>query len=162
VETGTEKSLKAINKRATLADAEKTMDFCRKVGIESNASFMLGIQGETKADIEETIRFANKISPDVVTYALLKPFPGSKVYYDAVKENRIIHKRWDEYLHHGVAVMKHDVLTQEELENLYKKAYDSFYFRPKYVWQRFLKIFMNPVREVKILLLGLKVMVFKR
>jgi radical SAM superfamily enzyme YgiQ (UPF0313 family) len=162
VEAGTAKALKTINKRATLEDAEKTMELCRKAGIESNASFMLGIPGETREDIEATIRFANKISPDVVTYALLKPFPGSKVYYDAIKEDRIIHKRWDEYLHHGVAVMKHDILSQEELEQLYKKAYNSFYFRPKFIWQRFWKIFRNPIREIKILLLGLKVMILKK
>jgi len=162
VESGTEKSLKTINKRATLEDAEKTMQLCRKVGIESNASLMLGIPDETKEDIEETIRFANRISPDVVTYALLKPFPGSKVYYDAIKEDRIIHKRWDEYLHHGVAVMRHDILSQEELESLYKKAYNSFYFRPRFVFQRFLKIFRNPIREIKILLLGMKVMILKK
>jgi anaerobic magnesium-protoporphyrin IX monomethyl ester cyclase len=162
VESGTLKALKTINKRATLEDAETTMKLCRKVGIESNASFMLGIPGETKEDIYETIKFANKISPDVVTYALLKPFPGSKVYYDAVKENKILHKRWNEYLHHGVAVMKHDILTQEELEALYKKAYDSFYFRWRFVGQRFMNIFRNPIREIKILLLGLKVMVLKR
>ncbi|MBN1593626.1 MAG: cobalamin-dependent protein [Candidatus Coatesbacteria bacterium] len=151
-ECGTEKSLNRIKKGITLEQSEKAMELCQKAGIESNASFMIGIPGETADDIEATIEFACKISPDVATFAILKPFPGSAIYDEAVADGRILHTVWDEYLHQGFALMKHDVLSEDELERLFKRCYNRFYFRPKYWAKRVKWFFKQPIREGRIFL----------
>ncbi len=161
-EAGTEKALKAINKRITLEQSENAMEISREVGIESNASFMIGIPGETVEDIEKTIEFACKISPDVVTFALLKPYPGSPVYEDALREGRILHTVWDEYLHQGFALMKHDVLSEDELERLFRRAYNRFYFRPRYLLKRVKWFFKQPVRESRIIAENIWLLVSKK
>jgi len=150
-ECGTEKSLKKIKKGITLEQSAQAMDMCRKARIESNASFMIGISGETVEDIEATIDFACKISPDVVTFTIMKPFPGSEIFEEGLAEGRIIHTVWDEYLHQGFALMKHDVLTDEELGRLFRRCYNRFYFRPRYWAKRVKWFFKQPIRETKII-----------
>lgn len=162
VEAGTEKALAAINKNTTLKQAADAIKWSRKAGIESNASFMIGIPGETVEDVERTIEFACEISPDVATFAILKPFPGSKVYEDAVAEGRILHTVWDEYLHQGFPLMRHDVLSEEELERLFKRCYNKFYFRPRYVLKRIKWFFKQPVRETRIIAENLWMLIRKR
>ncbi|MCD6328084.1 B12-binding domain-containing radical SAM protein [bacterium] len=150
-ECGTEKSLRRIKKGITLEQSAEAMELCRRAGIESNASFMIGIPGETAEDIEATIKFACKISPDVATFAILKPFPGSQVYEDAVREGRILHSVWDEYLHQGFALMKHDILSDGELERLFRRCYNRFYFRPRYFAKRLKWFVKQPIREGRII-----------
>ena len=59
----------------------------------------------------------------------------------------ILHTVWDEYLHQGFALMSHDVLSEEQLERLFKRCYNRFYFRPKY-WAKRVKWFLKqPLRE---------------
>jgi len=161
-ECGTEKSLKRIKKGITLEQSERAMRLCRKAGIESNGSFMIGIPGETVQDVEATIDFACRISPDVATFAILKPFPGSEVYEEAVAEGRILHTVWDEYLHQGFALMKHDVLSEDELERLFKRAYNRFYFRPGYLLKRVKWFFKQPVRESRIIAENIWLLVAKK
>ena len=161
-ECGTEKSLKRIKKGITLEQSAQAMENCRKAGIESNASFMIGIPGETVEDIEATIDFACKISPDVATFAILKPFPGSEVYDEARAEGRIIHTVWDQYLHQGFALMKHDVLTEQQLERLFKRCYNRFYFRPRYWAKRVKWFFKQPIRETKIITENAWMLITKR
>ncbi len=123
---------------------------------------MIGIPGETVEDIEKTIEFACKISPDVVTFAILKPYPGSPIYEDALREGRILHTVWDEYLHQGFALMKHDVLSEDELERLFRRAYNRFYFRPRYLLKRLKWLLKQPVRESRIIAENIWMLVSKK
>lgn len=56
------------------------------IGISIRGYFMLGFVGEMEAEMQETIRFATFLNPDIATFSLLIPFPGTPDYIRAQKE----------------------------------------------------------------------------
>lgn len=146
IDGGTEKALGIINKVTTLDKVRHAIKVTKKAGLESSASFLLGVPGETIEDMKSTIKFAKELSPDLVNFYILKAYPGTKIYDEAKADGRLLNKKWDEYLMQGPPVAEIGVL-EEVIIQLLKKAYRSFYFRPRYIWQRLKKILRSPIRE---------------
>ena len=57
---------------------------CHELGITVHGTFILGLPGETKETIEETIRFATEINPHTIQVSLAAPYPGTFLYAQAV------------------------------------------------------------------------------
>ncbi len=78
LESGNQKILDLAHKRATLEKARHAMDLCKQAGISPFGSFILGLPGETRETMEETISFAQGLG---IPYGfhLLSPFPGTRV-----------------------------------------------------------------------------------
>lgn len=164
VEAGTEKSLNTIKKGATLEQAREAIKLTRKYGIESKASFMIGIPGEDVEDVKQTINFAKELSPDFASFAIIKPLPGSKMFNEARKNNEILHTRWQEYLISGSVVMAVGI-PSHKLDELLLYATRSFYFRIEYLIQRMRMILRNPKflkRDIKGLLTAIRILVFRK
>ena len=58
---------------------------CHELGITIHGTFILGLPGETKETIEETIRFAAEINPHTIQVSLAAPYPGTELYRQAVE-----------------------------------------------------------------------------
>src|SRR5262249_45016445 len=69
VESGSQEILKRLKKGIQLPQIERAFRIARKVGIRTQAFFMLGGPGETKQTLKETIEFAIKIDPDNAQFA---------------------------------------------------------------------------------------------
>lgn len=155
VESGTEKILKVLNKNISLDQALKTFKITKKLGIDTLAYFMLGAPGETQKDILKTIDFAKKLQPDFVQFTLLTPFPGTKIYGQALTEKVFPTDYWQEFALNPKAGFKTKYWTKElsleELQELLTLAYKKFYLRPSYIAKRLLKIKSLPelMRKIK-------------
>jgi hypothetical protein len=56
---------------------------------------------------------------------------------------------WENFLIQGAPLF--DIgIPRKKMISLIKYAYQSFYFRPRYIWQRLKKIFRSPLREARI------------
>jgi len=132
-ESGSQKSLDRINKGITVEQTRKAVRFIKKAGIGVFASFIIGIPGETKDDIEKTIRFAIELDPGLVQFTVCTPYPGTPLYSYAKDERLLETGDWSEYTVLN-PVMKIPGLSQRELKKLLRKAYIKFYFRPKFIW----------------------------
>ena len=104
----------------------------------TTAYFILGIPVETYQDERNTIEFAKSICPDYVQFSTLSPFPGTKVYEDAIKDGsyREINAQnpLDKDLKRPVIISAN--WDEQKLQDIVKEAYRSFYFRPGYIWRR--------------------------
>ena len=58
---------------------------CHELGITIHGTFILGLPGETRETIEETIRFATEINPHTIQVSLAAPYPGTFLYNQAVE-----------------------------------------------------------------------------
>ena len=56
---------------------------CHELGITIHGTFILGLPGETKETIQETIRFATEINPHTIQVSLAAPYPGTFLYKQA-------------------------------------------------------------------------------
>lgn len=144
VESGTEKILKILNKNISLKQALETFKTTKKLGIDTLAYFMIGAPTETKADILETIKFAKKLNPDFVQFTLLTPFPGTKIYQQALEEKVFSSDYWQGFAKNPKTGFKTRYWTKElsfeELQKLLTLAYKKFYLRPNYIFKHLINI----------------------
>ncbi|MGI6249259.1 MAG: B12-binding domain-containing radical SAM protein [Acutalibacteraceae bacterium] len=84
IESGCEKRIKEIKKGIDLSKAKETFATCRKIGIATQASFIIGYPGETVEELKKTINFARQLDADYFPINILYFQPGSEYYDDSV------------------------------------------------------------------------------
>jgi len=86
-ESGSQKILKAMNKKETVQQYHDVIQKCRDAGIKSCAYIMFGFPGETEKTVEQTIRFLETAKPDKSRLSEFVPFPGCDVWNNPSKYN---------------------------------------------------------------------------
>ena len=81
-ESGSNRILKLLNKQETVADHQKCIDICNKVGLAVGCSLINYVPGETRSDRQLTGRFLsrNRRKISVQGDYFFKAFPGTKFY----------------------------------------------------------------------------------
>ncbi|MHB1418865.1 MAG: B12-binding domain-containing radical SAM protein [Bacillota bacterium] len=163
VESGSQKILDNIKKGITLDQTRQIFEWANSIGLDTHAHLMIGNPGETVETLGETIKFVKEIDPTTVTFGILTPYPGTKLF-DTVTEKYPELK--DEYnlpldkLH--TTSFYSDAYCQmapNELEKWITRAHRAFYLRPYYFLKWAKKI--NSVSDLKkVAKAGLKVVDF--
>jgi len=90
VESGSEKVLKEqMRKPLKFRISERVAKDCREIGIYTNTNILIGMPGETKADIEEARINLRKIQTNWFNIACASPIVGSEMHEIATKKNYI-------------------------------------------------------------------------
>jgi len=150
VEAGTEKILKVLNKGITLPQVQNAFDLTKHAGIETLAYFMIGAPTETREDIIQTIKFAERLDPDYVHITILTPFPGTQIYFDGLAQGIFAEDFWQKFAAHPttdfVPRYWEQELSTDELITILNQAYKRFYLRPRYIWKRITRV--RPLAEL--------------
>ncbi len=85
-ESGNQKILHNIKKGLLVDVAKRFSKDCRELGIVVHGTFILGLPGETRETIQETLDFAKEVNPHTIQVSLAAPYPGTFLYKQA-KEN---------------------------------------------------------------------------
>jgi radical SAM superfamily enzyme YgiQ (UPF0313 family) len=85
-ESGSDNILKFLNKGYNTNQIKNAFDLAKRIDIESHAVFMLGIPGETTADINKTLQFIKHLSPNYVQITIYTPIPGTDLYNYLLKK----------------------------------------------------------------------------
>ena len=96
IESGSPRILERINKNVTMDTTEKAVKLCKQEKIKVAASFMLGVPGETIADMELTLSFAKKLNPDLCQFNTFIAYPDSLMYEEMLKTGN--YEQLDEFL----------------------------------------------------------------
>ncbi|MGC4069919.1 MAG: radical SAM protein [Polyangiaceae bacterium] len=84
VESGAPAILKAINKKITVEQIERSAALLRRYGIKARFYMMLGNRGETEETFRETLAFLDRAKPDQYIFSCLSIYPGTQDYEEAV------------------------------------------------------------------------------
>lgn len=137
VESGNEEVLEILLKDLDLDHVRKMFKATRAHGMKTLAYFMIGNPSETREMALKTIEFAKELDPDYVHFSVLTPFPATAIYYKALEEGRFEEDYWAEFAKNPTADFKprlwEEHMKRDELIELLKYAYKSFYLRPKMV-----------------------------
>ena len=104
--------------------------------IKVQAFYMLGLFGDNKKTILQTIDYAKKLNTFAAQFCLPTPYPGTKFAVDNLKntyEKDI--QTYDAY----TPQIKVDGMSSKELQKLHSFAYKSFYTNPKWIQKNLLK-----------------------
>ncbi len=77
IESGSDKMLKVVDKRVTVARIRQTAQVCRTLGMRMSAFMMINIPGETKEDIEESLKLVKEMKFNVTQWSVYNPYPGT-------------------------------------------------------------------------------------
>jgi anaerobic magnesium-protoporphyrin IX monomethyl ester cyclase len=89
IESGSDRILKAVTKRATVEMNRKACRYVQEAGLNLGITFMVGIPGETEQDIKATLQFVGEINGNTVLPIAYHPMPGSPLYQE-LQEKGII------------------------------------------------------------------------
>ncbi len=140
-----------IDKRIKKEQVIKAINDAKEAGIETMGYFMMFLPSETKEEIKETIRFAKSLPLDYAQFSLTVPYPDTRLFEFSKNMGQI--KSYSSYSAHNGYSFVPAGFTEKQMKSLYRKAYLSFYLRPKRIaW--FAKQFrkFNIKAAVKILL----------
>lgn len=84
VESGNQAMLNRMKKGITLEEVKRAFKLTHEAGIKTEASFIIGLPGETEATIKDSIKLYQEIRPYWAGFSKAIPFPGT-VLYDQVK-----------------------------------------------------------------------------
>jgi radical SAM superfamily enzyme YgiQ (UPF0313 family) len=131
VESGSDDILRTIRKGITTAQIRAFMKTCKKLGIITHATFMVGLPGETKETLKQTIRFAREIDPDTIQVSVATPYPGTEFHRKALEQGWLIDSGLVTDAGIQQAAIEYADLTGAEIFDAVEKLYSAFYFRPK-------------------------------
>jgi len=144
-ESGNQKILHNIKKGLLVDVAKRFSKDCRELGIVIHGTFILGLPGETRETIKETLEFAKEVNPHTIQVSLAAPYPGTFLYKQA-KENGWFAEDIDLLTEDGTQIaplnyphLSHTVIF-EAVEDFYKK----FYFRPSKIASIVGEMIMSP------------------
>lgn len=80
VESGSERILQFLVKGFTREKIIWAFDLCHRVGIKPGAYLIVGVPGETKQDILDTVSLVERIEPSLLNFSFLTPFPNTALY----------------------------------------------------------------------------------
>jgi len=130
-ESGNQKILHNIKKGMRVDVAKRFAKDCRELGIVTHGTFILGLPGETKETIEETIRFAVEINPHTIQVSLAAPYPGTVLHKQALENHWLVDENADLLTERGtqVASLSYPHLSHSEIFQSVDDFYKRFYFR---------------------------------
>jgi hopanoid biosynthesis associated radical SAM protein HpnJ len=137
-ESGDDQILHNIKKGLRADIARRFTADCRTLGILIHGTFILGLPGETRQTIQQTIEFAKQINPHTIQVSLAAPYPGTTLYRQAIEAGWLApNDALNLVNEHGVqlAAISYPHLSKEEIFHSMEVFYRRFYFRPSKIWE---------------------------
>lgn len=89
IESGNQSILDSMKKNITLNQTKNVLKWTKEIGINTTGCFMIGMLGESKETIMDTINFAKELDLDFYSFSITTPLPGTELYKEAMKKGLI-------------------------------------------------------------------------
>lgn len=115
----------AIGKGETLDDVSRAVRDYKQQGIKVNSFFLIGLPGSNKELDRKSIELAIRMDLDLITWSILVPYPGTKLYEMVTSEDGYYNllSNWQQGMHGGknmnVIYDSSDYSAQERKANFY-------------------------------------------
>ena len=134
-ESGDAQILKNIKKGATLERARQFTKDAHKLGLVVHGDFILGLPGETRETIQNTIAFAKELDVETIQVSVAHAYPGTELYDFAVKNDFLVKGSMVDEGGHQLAHIEYPGLPADEILDSVHRFYDEYYFRPKAIFR---------------------------
>jgi len=161
-ESGNAQILKNIKKGVTKEQALKFTKDCKKLGLSVHGAFIMGLPGETKETIAETIQFAKDMDLNSIQASLASPYPGTEFYTMCKEQGWISSDSFLDEGGHQKCVINYPHLSNAEIFNSVEEFYDKFYFRPKYILRSIGRMIVDSAERKKLLKEGKQYLAYMR
>ena len=155
VESGHPDVLRRIKKEVDLEDVADAHERCRRLGIRTYATFLMGNPGETDETARATIDLAKRIRPSLAMFFVSTAYPGTPMYDDGVSEGTVKPRWWADQEWDPTRNSAFQVrwgwtdsgalqIPGFESEVWQRRATREFYLRPRFIWDTMAFTVKNP------------------
>jgi radical SAM superfamily enzyme YgiQ (UPF0313 family) len=128
VETVNTRTLADINKSFMNLDKVKQfVKWCKKLGLWTHATYMIGLPGDTRQDVSKTLDFAIRLDTDSAQFSIATPFPGTPFFEMAEENGWLATYDWTMYDGANHSVVSYPWLTKDEIEQFHMMALKRYY-----------------------------------
>jgi len=141
-----------IKKNLDLKSVERAVVLCKKVGIKVGCFFVIGLIGETKEEINETIKFAyrlRQLGAESFVFSIATPIQGTELYEQAKRGGFLRDCFSDEALAAAEPLIETPEFTANELRELCAQAN---LVNPTFTRDKIVRAVRNPKKTVRLLL----------
>jgi len=131
LESGSDRVLNISAKGISTAKSREAVHMVKAAGLSPAGLFMVGLPGETVADIELTIKMALELPLEGFVMSHFRPLPGSEFYSTAEHYGRF-NDDWEKSSGWR-PIFVPDGLSEEELVSSLNSAYRRFFLRPRII-----------------------------
>ena len=134
IESATQRILDEVYRKGiTLEQVRETVHMGHDLGLRVRGYFMLGAPGETEAEARATLRLADHLPLDDVTFSITTPLPYTHLYEDT---KHLVDKDFSLFDYYKTPVYQPGAtLPPKQLDRLKKRGYVSFYLGRKRLWR---------------------------
>jgi len=163
VEAGNAEVLKLIRKEVTKEQVARVARMADDAGLHPKGFFMLGHPGETRARILESIDFARSLPLTDITVQVNTPLPGAPQWAMIRDHGELVTQDLKKYSFWEPVFVPRG-MTADELQELHRRFYRAFYFRPIAIWRhlRMIRTWSDVRRYWRALSLMINMFVKKR
>ncbi len=130
VESASQKILQRIGRNTSPQEVETAFKLCRKNGIKTACSFMLGLPDETLKDMEDSLKFAKKLNPDWCQFNTFIAYPDSRLYNELLEKGNYV--KLDEFL----LSVKTEEFDYDSLMMVQRRFFKEFHMTPRQILKR--------------------------
>jgi anaerobic magnesium-protoporphyrin IX monomethyl ester cyclase len=130
IETVNDRLLKVINKHVTKAQTTSVITLCAEHKLPVMGMFIIGLPTETAEECQETLDFVKTHRLKIAVFSFLTVYPGTN-FWHLLKDSPDLDRDFSKYnlSQNFTYIEKHR--SPEELRGLMRKAYLSFYLKPR-------------------------------
>ena len=137
IESGSPEILKLIGKKISLDKAVDAIAACRKAGLRTQCTFIVGFHIDTDETMAMTFNIAKKINPTIAIFFPLTPYPGTKVFNEFLDKS-LIPNSVDEWLNYIMTdnqsgISLNTKYSGEEIKAIANTFNRKFFFRPLHI-----------------------------
>jgi anaerobic magnesium-protoporphyrin IX monomethyl ester cyclase len=131
IESANEEILKKARKGTTAERARQSVKWSKAAGIRNMGYFIVGLPGETRESIQETIDFSKELPLDLAIFHIAAPYPGTPFFFQVMENNWFKPgTRWEQVDMDRSTVLQYSNLSAEDMEAEARRAMREWMFRP--------------------------------
>lgn len=156
VESGDEEILRKLCKDITLTQIYSAYELINKYRLQTSASFIIGLPGETREQLHKTLAMIDRIKPTRPSCCIYVPFPGALLTEELYQKNQLPKQKtlldWVEMDAEIASGYQYSEIPHEEINGIYKRYWRKLIYnfiltgRLKWVFIGFNNLIINYLR----------------
>ncbi|MFA5200057.1 MAG: radical SAM protein [Candidatus Omnitrophota bacterium] len=124
IESANQRVLDLCKKRMDLPIASRMIEVTKALGIKVHLTFCLGLTGETRGTINQTLDFIRNQRPDSFQVSWATPLPGTEYYQSLESQGLLLSKDWSFYDGNYKYIIKNPDINALDIEEI-KDAFNN-------------------------------------
>jgi anaerobic magnesium-protoporphyrin IX monomethyl ester cyclase len=129
-ESGSQDILDLSKKEITIDQIRNAARWTDEAGIKIWGYFIIGLPGETKETINQTIKLAKELPIYIANFAIGAPYPGTEFFRTAKANNWLVSEDWEKFDQNYSAVVNYESCSSDDIVNGVRRSYKEYYLNP--------------------------------